>query len=140
MPALTLEWLNSLGGWGGAMGLTFTAVSGDEVRAEFNVAAHHLQPFGLTHGGVHCGVIETLTSIGATAHVWPNGMQAVGLENSTSFVRATQQGAHLRAVARPVTRGRTSQLWEAWITDEQDRIVAQGKVRLQNVNRTPLTE
>jgi 1,4-dihydroxy-2-naphthoyl-CoA hydrolase len=137
MSGLTLEWLNSLGGWGGATGLRFTAVSGDEVRAELHVEDRHLQPFGLTHGGVHCGVIETLTSIGATAYVWDRGMEAVGLENSTSFVRATGSGTHLRGVARPVARGRTSQLWEAWITDEQDRVVAQGRVRLQNVNRPP---
>ena len=36
----------------------------------------------------------------------------------------------LRALARPVTRGRTSQVWEAWIRDEQDKLVAQGRVRL----------
>ena len=36
----------------------------------------------------------------------------------------------LNGLARPVTRGRTTQVWEAWIRDEQGQLVAQGRVRL----------
>jgi uncharacterized protein (TIGR00369 family) len=132
-PDITLDWLNALGGWSGAMRLRYTVASGDEVACEFTVGDQHLQPFGLVHGGVHCGVIETVCSIGATLHVRDQGLEAVGLENTTSFVRATTAGATLRAVARPVSRGRTNQLWEAWVRDDRDRLVAQGRVRLQNV-------
>ena len=138
MAEITLDWLNSISfGWGSAMHLVFTAASADEVTCEFEIAAQHLQPWGLVHGGVHCGVIETLASIGATLAVHDNGQMAVGLENSTSFIRAASSGT-LTAVARPISRGRTNQLWEAWIRDDRDRLVAQGKVRLQNVAATPL--
>ena len=133
MTDITLEWLNQLEGWSGAMKLQFTAASGDEVACRFEVGDQHLQPFGLVHGGVHCGVIETVTSIGATLYVQPHGQQAVGLENTTSFIRASSSGT-LFATARPIARGRTNQLWEAWIRDDQQRLVAQGRVRLQNVS------
>jgi 1,4-dihydroxy-2-naphthoyl-CoA hydrolase len=136
MDQLTLDWINSRKGWGGAMQLVFTAVSADEVRCEFDVAEQHLQPFGIVHGGVYCGVIETATSLGATMHVRALGQEAVGLENSTSFIRAVRSGK-LRAVAKPISRGRTNQLWEAWIHDESDRLVSQGRVRLQNVAVRP---
>ena len=63
---LTLDWLNTLPGWCGAMNIVFTAATGDEVACEFEITDKHLQPFGLVHGGVHCGVIETIASIGAT--------------------------------------------------------------------------
>jgi uncharacterized protein (TIGR00369 family) len=53
----------------------------------------------------------------------------VGLENSTSFIRAVSSG-RLHAAAKPLTRGRTSQVWEAAIYDEEERLVAQGRVRL----------
>ena len=36
----------------------------------------------------------------------------------------------LHALAKPVTRGRSSQVWEVWIRDEADQLVAQGRVRL----------
>jgi 1,4-dihydroxy-2-naphthoyl-CoA hydrolase len=136
MADITLDWLNNLSGWSGAMKLRYTAASGDEVRCEFDVVDEHLQPFGLVHGGVFCGVIETLTSIGATMHVRPLGQEAVGLENTTSFIRAVRSGT-LRAVAKPISRGRTNQLWEAWIHDDRDRLVSQGRVRLQNIAATP---
>ena len=57
----------------------------------------------------------------------------VGLENSTSFIRAVRSGK-LHAVARPLTRGRSSQVWEAWIRDDKDQLVAQGRVRLRFFN------
>jgi 1,4-dihydroxy-2-naphthoyl-CoA hydrolase len=137
MEELTLDWLNRAKGWGAAMQLVFTALSADEVRCEFIVSEQHLQPFGLVHGGVYCGVIEHMTSIGATMHVHALGQHAVGLENTTSFVRAVSGGT-LRGVARPVSRGRTNQLWEGWIHDERDRLVSQGRVRLQNIAARPV--
>jgi uncharacterized protein (TIGR00369 family) len=136
MSDLTLEWLNNLAGWSGAMKLRYTIASGDEVACEFEIGDEHLQPFGLVHGGVHCGVIETVTSIGATLHVKDRGQEAVGLENTTSFVRAARSGK-LFATAKPISRGRTNQLWEAWIRDSDDRLIAQGRVRLQNVTARP---
>jgi uncharacterized protein (TIGR00369 family) len=78
---------------------------------------------------VHCGVIETLASIGAALVAHPRGQRVVGLENNTSFIRAVRSGT-LRGTARPVTRGRSSQVWEAWIRDEAGQLVAQGRVRL----------
>jgi uncharacterized protein (TIGR00369 family) len=138
LAEITLDWLNSpTFGWARAMQLVFTAASADEVACEFDLARQHMQPWGIVHGGVHCGVIETLASIGATLAVHDNGQMAVGLENSTSFIRAASTGK-LTAIARPVSRGRTNQLWEGWIRDDRDRVVAQGKVRLQNVTATPL--
>jgi uncharacterized protein (TIGR00369 family) len=136
MAEITLEWLNNLAGWSGAMKLRYTIANGDEVACEFEIGDEHLQPFGLVHGGVHCGVIETVTSIGATLHVRDRGQEAVGLENTTSFVRAARSGK-LFATARPIVRGRTNQLWEAWIRDVDGRLVAQGRVRLQNVSARP---
>jgi len=59
----------------------------------------------------------------------------VGLENNTSFVRAVRAGARLHAVATPVTRGRRTQVWESTVLDDQERIVAAGRVRLLCLER-----
>ena len=119
-------------GWARAMGLRFVKATPDEVIVEWTVAEQHLQPYGIVHGGVHCGVVETVCSIGAGIAARARGHQGgvVGLENHTSFIRAVRAGTTLRARALPVTRGRTTQVWEAKITDADDRLVAQGSVRL----------
>jgi uncharacterized protein (TIGR00369 family) len=111
------------------MGIVILAASPDEVTCEWEVGEKHRQPYGIVHGGVYCGVVETLASIGAALVAQPRGQRAVGLENSTTFIRAVRSGK-LHAVARPITRGRSSQVWEAWIRDDKDQLVAQGRVRL----------
>jgi 1,4-dihydroxy-2-naphthoyl-CoA hydrolase len=121
---------NAPEGWLRAMGVTITHATRDEVRAELTVGPEHLQAYGIVHGGVHCGVIESLASIGAALHAIPLGQSVVGLENTTSFVRAVREGARLHAVSTPITRGRKTQVWEARVLDDQDRIVATGRVRL----------
>ncbi|MCA9626791.1 MAG: PaaI family thioesterase [Myxococcales bacterium] len=117
-------------GWNQAMGLVFQIATADEVVASWTVAAHHRQPYGIVHGGVYCGVIEALCSTGAAiAAMATTGYSVVGLENSTSFVRAVREGT-LTGRATPVHRGRRSQVWEATIEDEAGRTVANGRVRL----------
>jgi 1,4-dihydroxy-2-naphthoyl-CoA hydrolase len=117
-------------GWLQAMGVTITKATEDEVRAELTVGTQHLQGYGIVHGGVHCGLIESLASIGAAIFALPRNQSVVGLENNTSFVRAVRAGAKLHAVSTPVTRGRRTQVWEARVLDDQDRLVATGRVRL----------
>jgi len=117
-------------GWLKAMGITITLATSDEVRAELTVGPEHLQGYGIVHGGVHCGLIETLASIGAALAALPRNQSVVGLENNTSFVRAVRAGARLHAVSTPITRGRKTQVWEARILNDADQIVATGRVRL----------
>ncbi len=112
------------------MGMTITHATKDEVRCEVTVGPHHLQGYGIVHGGVHCGIIETLSSMGAYLFARERRQHVVGLENNTSFIRAVRAGAKLHAVATPVTRGRQTQVWQAQVFDAQDRLVATGRVRL----------
>ncbi len=121
--------MNRLPGWVKEMGVTILTASAEEVTCSWEVGEKHHQGYGIVHGGVHCGVIETLASVGAALVAMPRGQRVVGLENNTSFIRAVRSGK-LPGSARPVTRGRTTQVWEAWIRDEEGRLVAQGRVRL----------
>jgi uncharacterized protein (TIGR00369 family) len=123
-------WLNEhLTGWDRAMGLCFVRATCDGVEATVTVAEVHLQPYGLVHGGVHAGVIEAVCSTGAALWALSQGLRVVGLENSTSFLRASRGGV-LRVEASPLVRGRRSQVWQATVSDDQKRPLAQGRVRL----------
>ncbi len=116
-------------GWSGANGLRLTRATVEEVTAELEIRPMHLQAYGIVHGGVHAAIIETLASVGAAINVLPQGRSVVGLENHTSFLRAVRSGV-LRAVAKPITRGRRSHVWEGSVFDEQGRLAATGRVRL----------
>jgi uncharacterized protein (TIGR00369 family) len=118
-----------LGGYNTLTGLRFVHAEPDEVRAEIEVKEDHLQPYGLVHGGVLAGMVESLCSVGAAISVIDDDKSTVGLENSTSFLRAVRSGT-LHGSAKPVRRGRRTQVWAAEIRDDEGRIVATGRLRL----------
>jgi 1,4-dihydroxy-2-naphthoyl-CoA hydrolase len=117
------------GGFNETLGLVFLRVTADEVVAEVPVGPHLLQPYGLVHGGVHASIVETLCSVGAAIGALPSGKTTVGLENSTSFLRAAR-GGKLVGRARPVHRGQRTQAWEVEIRDDSGELVAIGRVRM----------
>src|SRR5262250_872866 len=119
----------SLGGWSAAMGLHFVRATADEVVAELQIAPNHKQAYGIVHGGVHSGLIETLASVGAALNALKDGRSAVGLENHTSFLSAVREGK-LIAKAVPISRGKRSQVWEATVSTESGKLAAKGTVRV----------
>ena len=113
------------------LGIRVVETSADLVRLEWDVTSDHHQPYGIVHGGVHCTAIETAASVGAALWFGDRG-RVVGVSNQTDFLRAATEGT-LSAVATPIHRGRSQQLWLVEITDEQHRLIARGQVRLQNL-------
>ena len=112
------------------MGLILVSASPEQVIAEMEIGAHHLQPFGAVHGGVLCGLIESAASRGALEVTRSRGQPPpAGLENHTSFIRSARAG-RVRVTAIPLTRGRLSQVWEANVRDDGGRLLASGRVRL----------
>jgi uncharacterized protein (TIGR00369 family) len=119
-------------GFDRTIGLEIDSATGDEVRAHLTVTAPLLQPYGLLHGGVLCSVVETMGSVGGASWFGERG-NVVGTSNHTNFIRSAREGSVLTAVATPVHRGRTQQLWTVTITDEQDKLVAKGELRVANL-------
>jgi uncharacterized protein (TIGR00369 family) len=120
------------------LGLVYTDVTPDGIRAQLEVTPELLQPMGIVHGGVYCSVIESIAS--TSAYVWLSehgGGDVVGVNNNTDFLRAISSGT-VYAASEPIHRGRRQQLWLVAIADEKDRVVARGHVRLQNMEpQTP---
>ena len=115
------------------LGLVFTEITPDGAKAQLDVKPSLLQPMGIVHGGVYCSIIESLASV--SAYVWlaeHGGGNVVGVNNSTDFLRAIGAGT-VYAAAEPLHRGRRQQLWLVNIRDDEDRLVARGQVRLQNL-------
>jgi 1,4-dihydroxy-2-naphthoyl-CoA hydrolase len=119
------------GGFVELLGLRFDEVTPDRVAMSWDVTPSLHQPYGIVHGGVYASVVETAASVAGAEWFGERG-QVVGVNNSTDFLRAVRDGT-LHAVAEPVHRGRLQQLWLVEIRDENERLVARGQVRLQNI-------
>lgn len=115
-----------------AAGLTVDEITARRVTGYLVLSAEHHTPWGIVHGGVYTTAIESAASIGASSAVRDQGQVAVGLTNTTHFLRAMTAGrVSVEAVA--LSQGRTQQLWQVNIADESGRLIAHGEVRLQNV-------
>lgn len=128
-PNIVDELNRRRGGFNDMLDLRFVSASYEEVVAEVPVTPSLHQPYGLVHGGVYSAMIETLASVGAALNAAANGRTAVGLENATTFLKAVRDGT-LTGRATPLTRGRRTQVWEVRVTDDDDRLVAHGRVRM----------
>jgi 1,4-dihydroxy-2-naphthoyl-CoA hydrolase len=120
-------------GFDSEIGLRYLELTPDGGSAELEIHDKLLQPWGIMHGGVYCSIVESLASV--SGHVWLSengGGTVVGVNNNTDFLRAISSGT-VTAVSTPIHRGRRQQLWLITITDDKDRIVARGHVRLQNI-------
>lgn len=115
-----------------AAGLDGLTASPTEVTAHVDAGPGQHTPWGVVHGGLYATTIESACSIGASVAVQGDGSYAVGLSNHTDFVRAHTEG-RLDVRAWPIHQGRTGQLWQCDLTREDGELVAQGRVRLQNV-------
>lgn len=104
-------------------GLELLECSELEVRAQVVVDERHKQPAGLVHGGVYASIAEAIASIATGMTVIDEGSTAMGLSNSTSFLRPLTEGT-VHAHATRVHRGRTTWVWDVTFTDDRARTCA----------------
>jgi 1,4-dihydroxy-2-naphthoyl-CoA hydrolase len=104
-------------------GLELLSVSDTEVTARVRVRDELKQPAGLLHGGVFASIAESMASLATHVAVAAQGEAAMGLSNSTSFLRPVTEGT-VNARATRLHRGRTTWVWDVLFTDEAGRSCA----------------
>jgi 1,4-dihydroxy-2-naphthoyl-CoA hydrolase len=115
-------------------GLILDEVGPHRVVGHINLGPDHHTPWGIVHGGVYATAVESAASLGASAAVVDQGLVAVGLTNTTHFLRPLTAG-RVTVTAVALNQGRTQQLWQVDVNDQPGRLVAHGELRLQNVAR-----
>ncbi|MFN3430578.1 MAG: PaaI family thioesterase [Candidatus Sericytochromatia bacterium] len=121
----------TMGDW---MGIELVEVDAHRVVARMPVQPAVHQPFGLLHGGASVALAETVASIGAWMNVDQATQGAVGLEINANHLRGKRTGT-ITAVATPIHIGRRTQVWEARLTDEDDKLVCVARCTLAVVER-----
>jgi 1,4-dihydroxy-2-naphthoyl-CoA hydrolase len=112
----------------GALGFEITEAGEEIAHGHFEVTDAVRQPMGIVHGGAYAAMAETLASATTYLHVQPDNI-AVGLSNSTSFMRPVSEGT-VNAEARRRHRGRTTWVWDVDFTDGEGRLCASSRVTM----------
>jgi len=118
------------------IGIEFTEIGDDYIRARMPVDNRTRQPYGILHGGASVALAETLGSTGAGLVIDRSKYRCVGQEINANHVRAISEG-YVIGTARPIHLGRRSHVWEIRIVDEQDRLVCISRITMFVMEREP---
>jgi uncharacterized protein (TIGR00369 family) len=105
---------------GASLGMEFVEVGPDFIRGRMPVDHRTRQPFGVIHGGASVVLAETLGSCGAF-YSCPVDHHAVGLDINANHIRGVASG-WVNGIARPVHRGRSTQVWQIDMVDDDGRL------------------
>lgn len=131
----SLEQLNALSE-GTAMqplGIVFTEIGPDFLRATMPVDARTRQPYGLLHGGASVLLAETVGSTAGTLCCADNEL-CVGIEINANHLVGVRNG-EVTGTARPLHVGGRTQVWEIRIEDDTGRLVCVSRLTLAVIPR-----
>nr|WP_042271418.1 hotdog fold thioesterase [Nonlabens ulvanivorans] len=103
--------------------IEFIDVGEDFLTARMPVTPRVHQPDGVLHGGASVALAESVGS--AASYIFLNTKEFAirGLEISANHTKSKKDG-DVFATARFLHKGRTTQLWEIRIVDEEDRLIS----------------
>ena len=116
------------------LGIVLTELTPERVVATMPVDDRTRQPFGILHGGASVALAETVASLGGTMNVDLERFAVVGVEINANHIRAKRDGT-VTGTATPIHLGRSTQVWEIRIVDEEDRPICVSRCTLAVVPR-----
>lgn len=135
-PHITLDILNGMTAntLMAHLDIEFTDLGSNYVTAKMPVDHRHHQPLGLLHGGASVALAETLGSVAAHACIDNDKQYCVGLEINANHIRAVKSG-YVFGTARPMHVGRSTQVWEIKIKNEQDKLICVSRITMSVLDK-----
>ncbi|MFN2609612.1 MAG: PaaI family thioesterase [Actinomycetota bacterium] len=99
------------------MGIEWGEANKDKLIATMPVEGN-TQPYGMLHGGASAVLAEGMASVGA----WLNAPDklVMGIEIKVNHLRPVTKG-YVTGVAIPISVGRTVQVWQITLTNDEDK-------------------
>jgi len=114
--------------------IKITELGDDYIRGTMPVDHRTVQTMGILHGGASVAIAESLGSIGAFLTVDPGKFYCVGMEINANHLRPVSKGI-VTATARPVHRGKKSQVWAIEIVNEEGKLVCISRITMAVLQR-----
>ena len=113
----------------GHLAIEVIEIGEDYVKGKMPVDHRTTQPYGILHGGASVALAESLGSLAATFTVDQTKQYCVGLDINANHVRSVKSG-YVFGVARPLHIGKSTQVWEIKITNEEDKLVCVSRITM----------
>ncbi|MDO5527791.1 MAG: PaaI family thioesterase [Paracoccus sp. (in: a-proteobacteria)] len=105
------------------IGIKLVSYSRDEVVMDLPVTEALSNRNGVMHGGAMLGLTDNAGGTAATINLDP-GQATTTLESKINFLRPVRLGDVARATARPLHKGRKTQIWQITVTRGDGKIAA----------------
>lgn len=111
---------NTMADW---IGLEFVEITTEYLKARMPIDRRTVQPLRIVNGGAYCVLAETVGSVAANLVIDRDKYSAVGLDINANHIRSAHEGGgFVFGTAKPIHLGRSTQVWEIRVTDEQNRL------------------
>ena len=104
------------------IGISFSELGTDYLKATMPVDHRTKQPYGLLHGGASCVLAETLGSVASAMVIDPDKFICVGLEINANHIRSARSGI-VTGITKPIHIGASTHVWDIKIYDEREKLV-----------------
>jgi len=116
------------------IGIEWTELGDDFLKARMPVDHRTKQPYGLLHGGASCVLAETIGSVASAMVIDHSKYYCVGLEINANHIRSAREG-FVTGVARPLHLGATTHVWDIKIYDEREKLVCVSRLTVVVIPR-----
>ncbi|ARU03603.1 phenylacetic acid degradation protein [Comamonas serinivorans] len=107
----------------GTMGVQLTSVAPDRVVATLKVLPQLCTAGEILHGGAYMAFADALGAIGTVVNLQP-GQKTTTTDSSTKFIAGAKVGTTVTGESVALHRGRTTQVWQTSIRNEQGKLCA----------------
>jgi 1,4-dihydroxy-2-naphthoyl-CoA hydrolase len=105
------------------LGVQVIALEEGSLTAELTVRRELLAPNGFLHAASVIGLADTACGYACIAHLPETARSFTTIELKSNFLGTCIEGT-IRAVARGVHLGRTTQVWDATVSDPNGKTIA----------------
>jgi 1,4-dihydroxy-2-naphthoyl-CoA hydrolase len=120
------------------LGIEFTEIGDDYLKATMPVDFRTMQPMGLLHGGASVTLAESLGSVASMLCIDVEKKTVVGLEINANHIKSSREG-FVTGITRPIHLGRSTQVWEIKIYNEREQLVCISRITNAILDRNPVS-
>lgn len=107
--------------------IEYVDVGDDFLIAKMPITSKVHQPYGQLHGGATAALAETVGSAACHFFIRSKDKLVNGIELTINHVKSKRDGV-VFATARNIHNGRSTQLWEVKIKDEEGQLISICKI------------
>lgn len=118
------------------LGIRFSELGKNYIKATMPVDHRTQQPYGLLHGGASVALAETVGSVAAAFVIDREHFICVGQEINANHIRGVRSGL-VTGIATPIHLGASSHVWEIKIYDESDKLICISRLTVAILKKKP---